>query len=334
MSFRNLGNKIMKSRWSQLFDKSLAAIVAAIEVYNKPDFQYREETFAVLAINSWELALKSYWLREHGNKMSSLYVHERRENKDGTLGRRKVAKKTRSGNPFTHSLEFLLNQLHSNGELPLEVVSNLNAMIEIRDSATHFYNQSPLFAKRLQEVGMGCLKNYVEIAKSWFDFELSEYNFYLMPLSFLSAPSKMEGIPLNKEEVNIVSYIDSIDNSDPDGTYAVTVNVNIGFVRSKAKDALKIQIVRNDDDALKVELTEEQIRERYKWDYKQLNDRCRERYLDFKINPQYHSLRKQIIPDERFCNTRYLDPGNPKSGKKDFYDPNVLQFFDRHYTKA
>lgn len=41
-----------------LIEKSVSAIVLAIEVYNKPDFKYREETFAVLMMNAWELILK------------------------------------------------------------------------------------------------------------------------------------------------------------------------------------------------------------------------------------------------------------------------------------
>jgi hypothetical protein len=39
-------------------DKAEAAITAAVEVYNKPSFVYREETFAILALNAWELLLK------------------------------------------------------------------------------------------------------------------------------------------------------------------------------------------------------------------------------------------------------------------------------------
>lgn len=48
----------MKSKAQELADKSVAAMMSAIEVYNKPDFKYREETFAILAINAWELLLK------------------------------------------------------------------------------------------------------------------------------------------------------------------------------------------------------------------------------------------------------------------------------------
>ena len=51
----------MKSRYQQLYEKSVSAMMSAIEIYNKPDFKYREETFAILAINSWELLLKSKW---------------------------------------------------------------------------------------------------------------------------------------------------------------------------------------------------------------------------------------------------------------------------------
>ena len=37
-------------------------MIAAIEVYNKPDFKYRDESFAILAINAWELLIKARWL--------------------------------------------------------------------------------------------------------------------------------------------------------------------------------------------------------------------------------------------------------------------------------
>ena len=40
-------------------EKSVGAALSAIEIYNKPDFKYREETFAILMINSWELLLKA-----------------------------------------------------------------------------------------------------------------------------------------------------------------------------------------------------------------------------------------------------------------------------------
>ena len=71
----------MKSRSKKLLDKSIAATVAAIEIYNKPNFQYREETFSILAVNGWELLFKAKWLAENGNRIQSLYAREQNKKK-------------------------------------------------------------------------------------------------------------------------------------------------------------------------------------------------------------------------------------------------------------
>jgi hypothetical protein len=73
----------------------------------------------------------------------------------------------------------------------------------------------------------------------------------------------------------------------------VTVNVELRFTRSKAKDALAVQ-VRADPKALPVQLTDEQIWERYPWDYQKLTAECRKRYIGFKVDKTYHSLRKML----------------------------------------
>jgi hypothetical protein len=45
---------------AQISQKSVDAALAAIEIYNKPDFRHREETFAILMTNAWELLLKAW----------------------------------------------------------------------------------------------------------------------------------------------------------------------------------------------------------------------------------------------------------------------------------
>ena len=64
-----------------LLDKSVDSMLSAIEIYNKPNFKYREETFAVLAINAWELLLKAYILKVNRYKIKSIYVMESVTNK-------------------------------------------------------------------------------------------------------------------------------------------------------------------------------------------------------------------------------------------------------------
>jgi hypothetical protein len=52
----------VKARTKQLLDQGTAAMLAAIEIYNKPQFSYRAQSFAILALNAWQLLLKAKWL--------------------------------------------------------------------------------------------------------------------------------------------------------------------------------------------------------------------------------------------------------------------------------
>ena len=81
-----------------------------------------------------------------------------------------------------------------------------------------------------------------------------------------------------------------------------------------------------------VKLSEEDIRDRYPWDYYALRDRMKARYIDFKENEKYNDLRKKLAEDPQYMKTRYLDPANTKSSKKNFYSPNILAQFDKAYT--
>jgi hypothetical protein len=42
-----------------LIRNAKSALLAAIEIYNKPGFQYRDECFVILLLNAWELYLKA-----------------------------------------------------------------------------------------------------------------------------------------------------------------------------------------------------------------------------------------------------------------------------------
>lgn len=323
----------MKARSKELLDRAVAATVAAIEIYNKPDFLYREEAFAVLAINGWELLLKAKWLAYHNNKVNTLYVMEPRTRKDGSKSKKFQIKETRSGNPFTHSLDFLAKKLVETKAFDANAWANIQALLELRDSSIHFYNRSGAFPVRLQEIGTASLKNFVAATKSWFNRDLSEFNFYLMPLSFVALP-RHEAVVLNHEERKFLAFIEGLEpaNDDAASPYSVTVNIDIKFTRSKAKEALGVQVTNN-PNAPEVRLTEEQIRDRYPWDYDRLTDECRKRYKDFKAAQKYHDARKLLLKDRRFGEIRFLDPGNPKSSKKPFFNPNILQELDKHFTR-
>lgn len=188
--------------------------------------------------------------------------------------------------------------------------------------------------KSTQEIGTAKLKNFVAASKAWFGRDLSEFNFYRMPLSFVAMPRQTEGVVLNQEEKKFLAFIDALEPTEEnaDSPYSVTVNIEIKFTRSKAKDALGVNVTNN-PHAPEVRLTEEQISETYPWDYDRLTKECRRRYSDFKTVNDYHKLRKKLAGDKRYGYLRLLDPKRPKGQKKPFFNPNIMREFDKHYTR-
>lgn len=328
----------MKSRSKELVDRAIAATVSAIEIYNKPDFQYRVETFCILVINGWELLFKAKWLRENSNKIHSLYVKQPGRKTDGSKSKKLEIKRTRSKNSFTYSLDYLAKKLVEQHHLERNAWLNIEALLELRDSSVHFYNSSRDFANRLQEIGAASLQNFVSLVGNWFDRDLSEFNFYLMPLSFMKLPTQTKAIVFNKEEKNFLNYLKELEAGadEANSEYRVTINIDVRFTRSKTGNALSVHIADPDDpNAIKFSMTEEQILEQYPWDYKKLTKKCMERYLDFKRNNNCHKIRKSIYEEEKkkVTKIRYLNHGNLKSTKTQFYKPEILKEFDKHYTK-
>ncbi|BCX11793.1 MAG: hypothetical protein KatS3mg067_0731 [Thermosynechococcus sp.] len=316
----------MKARSRELLNRAIAAMVAAIDVYNKPDFRYRAESFTILALNAWELLLKAKWLAMNRNRLSSLYVRQ------GGGSKRPRYKRTRSGSPFTHSADYLAKKLTEQKVLDEACRKNLEALAELRDTVVHFYHNSPELAERVQEIGMATVKNFAAAVQDWFKENLSRFNFYLMPLSFVAPPRTAEAVELNKEEKDFLRYVNRLDSgdSDPNGKYSVTINIELRFVRSKSVSANPVRVT-NDPNAPALRLTDEQIRERYPWDYRRLTEECKQRYANFKVDKKYHQLRKSWESDQRFAHVRHLDPQKPESPKKIFYSQAILSEFDKQY---
>ena len=323
----------MKSRSNELFDRAKSAMVAAVEIYNKPGFPYRAESFAILAVNGWELLLKAKWLSINHNKKNSLYVYEKR-NKDGKRSRKQYIKRNRSGTPFTHGLDYLIKQLLIRNHLDTKVSSNLAAMLEVRDSATHFYNPSKHLQVRLYQFSAACVKNFAAVTREWFAEELTELDVHLMPLTFIDLPSSAEGFILNAEEKNFLAYLDGfeIPDSEQESAYSVSINVEVKFVRSNSSDALPVRLT-NDPSATGVRLTEEQIQDRYPMTYADLTSECKKRYQDFKVNPLYHRVRKGLESHSRYAMVRHLDPRSTDGIKKPFFNSAIFTEFDKHFTK-
>lgn len=103
--------------------------------------------------------------------------------------------------------------------------------------------------------------------------------------------------------------------------------------KSKSTKEEKVQIT-DDPNAPAMRLEEEEIlKKKYPLDYKMLTKELSGRYINFKSNPEFHKLRKEFMREKGMSKTRFLDPNNPKSSRKDFYSPNIIKKFDKHYSK-
>jgi hypothetical protein len=328
-------------RYTALVHKSLEACIAAIEIYNKPDFRYREEAFSILMLNAWELLLKARVLKENRSKSRAIEVWVPRTNKDGSRSKRQQPRRNRSGNKMTIGVATaadLVRQYEADG-IDQRCIDNLQMLMEIRDNSIHLYNVSPGLSKRIQEVGSAALKNFARAVQRWFGADLSRFNFYLMPLAFHAPAAMVESLADDRQPAatsRLLNYFAEREREHPSDEaedFNVTLQVELRFVRTTGADAAPVRVAR-DPGAVPVQWDEDAILRAYPWDYETLNERLRDRYSDFVQNQRYHRLRNEIEQDERLCRIRYLDPAKPKSGKKKFYSPNILTQFDRHYTRA
>lgn len=321
--------KINKT-YRSLLDKSINSMLSAIEIYNKPNFSYREETFAILAVNAWELILKACLLKKCTYKMENLYVMEPVLKLNGEKSTRKKPKLNRANNPMTIGLFDVIRKIEEKGTIISENLKNsIESLVELRDNAIHFHNEKEI-SKELQELGFACIKNYMNIIKHWkIEIDLSNYNFYLMPLAYVD--SKVEVSSITTEEVK--KYIDFVKNkvnATTDDDYTIAISIDIQFNKSNSFDAIGMKYA---EDGIPITLTEEDIRNRFPMVTKQLTDTAKNRYSDFKQDKRFNDLMKSIKSNDKLCYVRQLDPENVKSNKKPFYSTNVWQELDKKYTR-
>lgn len=304
----------------KLMDKSIQAALSAIEVYNKPDFKYREESFAILMVNAWELLLKAKILHDNAEDEQVLHLKD----KDGSVIL------SWSKNPRTISI----GEAIKTTSLDLTLTDHLFLLIEFRDNAIHLMNHSPMLKVKMQEVGTATLRNYLEMSKEWFNLDLSRYNFYLMPMSFFH-PHELQSYSINDEPEqhrNLLRYIASLEEKHPfEEVPRVTISLMLktDFVKSTMRYA------PNDPGAIPIKFeSEEAFRKKYRWRYKEdLVPALKKRYSDFKLDKNFYDLKKRLEHDLRFSAERLLDPDKPTGQTKRFYCPDIMKEFDAHYTK-
>jgi len=325
-----------KAKCQRLLEKSVHVALSAIEIYNKPDFKYREESFSILMVNAWELLLKARILQRNKNSLESIYVVDSNKNrKDGTSYKKPKYKTSRSGNYVTIDVTHAMNVLNLHERLK----ENLGLLIEIRDNAIHFMNDSKLFEKKFLEIGTSSLKSYVSMVTTWFDYDLSQYNFYLMPISFFHN-FEMQSFSINKEDKqhqNLLKFIAAKEDafpSDETQEHNISLILETKWVKSKSFEALtSFKYDPDDPKAITYkEDSEEVFRKKYPWNFTDhLKPKLKTRYKSFKFDSAYLKLMDEFKKDKKLSDERPLDWNKPTGTTKRFYSTNILKEFDKHY---
>ena len=154
----------------RLCDNSKSAMLAAMEIYNKPKFDYREECCVILFINAWELILKAL-LSKNG---AAIYYPKKPNEDHRTFSLMDSIRKAEPWFPATVDFD--------------GVKSNLHHLVTYRNKAMHFYNFEG-FDLVFYSLAQACIKNYIDLLAQSFNIDLAdEVNLVLLPLSLGRLP--------------------------------------------------------------------------------------------------------------------------------------------------
>lgn len=149
-----------------LLKSSQAAVIASIEVYNRPTTEYREEATVILLVNGWELLLKAILSK---NRVPIFYPKER-----GKPYRSLII-----WDAFREAAKFFP------ASTPHQAVGkNLEILVNFRNNAAHLYSD-PGFDALINAFAQTSLLNYREILLHVFGTDIAKrVSLALRPLSF------------------------------------------------------------------------------------------------------------------------------------------------------
>ena len=203
-----------RGSYRHLQRNSKSALLAAIEIYNKPRIEYRDECFVILLLNAWELLLKAIVSKHH----VSIFYPKKRNEPYKTLSLDDALVKAET---------FFPNSIH-----PLPVRRNIDLLSTFRDNAIHFYNEIG-FNTLIYGLAQTSIINFKDLLKAVFGQDLSkDINWSLLPLG-MSPP---------------IDPIQYIGGKRPIGD--TTSNAVRQFLQELRQAADEVQIAGNDTGRL------------------------------------------------------------------------------------
>lgn len=172
--------------YKKLLHNSKQAVFAAIEIYNKPKFEYREEILVILLINAWQLFL-----------LAVLSKNKKR------IFQKKIRGRPYRTLDFNDSYKQASKFFTSFKESDIQAIKyNLDKINTYRNKAVHYYGQKPT-QHAIFALSQSAIKNYVDLLKEIFNEDITnEMNIVLLPLSFNKQPDFVEFFKNNKVDHN------------------------------------------------------------------------------------------------------------------------------------
>ena len=304
-------------RTSVMARSAREALLAAIEIYNKPNVEYREQTVSFLLVNAWEVLIKARIVQQNGGKIQSIYQRK------GNSARFEK----RNGEYLTIEIWGALNR----SGLPEEVKSNISGIIKIRNRATHLGILVPELKKAILEFSTACVQNFVRTYANWFGEAIDAP--YLLPLGFVGpARTTVTAYPVRQRD--LLKELSSLANvhESADSGYSVVMHVQVELIRGISGGG-NIGLT-NDPNAPKVSISDDEALKAFPATYKDLVESCKTRFPDFKQNDRFHSAMKKVNSNPKCVYVRKLDPTANKSSTKRFYNiDQALAKLDSEYAK-
>lgn len=323
-----------------LVRNSKSAMIAAVEVHNKPLFPYRYEVCVLLVINAWELLLKAY-----------IYKY---------LKGVKLFKKDGTTKQFGECLSCVSSNLGKDFQV---IKESLDRLYEYRNSVAHFYSEN------LDLVLFSLLKAnvvfYTEFIKAYFQVDLSkETNLVLLPIGFSKPFSPIDFIfnssSLGNASAEVKVFINSIiESSKRLETLGIEESILVDFSMNltnekRIKNADIIAGINNansqgniiviqeapedfritsDPKAKERRISEEHVFQvLFTETYAAVAREARRSFSDFKQNYEFNRLMAKFKKDPNLCRVRYLNPSNPKGAKQEFYSKEIYKELAEYYT--
>jgi hypothetical protein len=328
---QNLGKALVANARSAMF--------AAVEIHNKPVFEFRYEVCTLLVINAWELALKAYIAKElKGVRLIK---------KDGTT------------KPFSECVACVSSTLGK----PFEPIRlNLEILYDYRNKVAHFYHED------LGIVVLGLLKASVLFFSDFMETQFNERlyeaaNLILLPIGFTKPISPVDFLSNRSATTEcsdeVKAFLESIRKSSESLQKqgiddSIIVNYSIGLVNeSRIKNAdltaainnalpqgnviavytiISAANLTNDPAAKSVRLSEESIfNDIFTEGYYDVVRAAPGMFSDFVRNADFHQRMRELKKDPNIARTRLLNPRNPNGGQQTFYSKKIFEELAKHY---